>query len=179
MKENFNSRIRAFKKFDEETLKYYDPEMFSAIRISQDRHLYMVLFKNGHCITMYDKNIERMLSETDDPKQMPIYLSGPIESIGYHQARENFHKAKIILRNAGYKRILNPIQFFKKETADQMEWSRIMIHDLRALTMCTQIAMLPLWEQSCGARIEHDFAIHEGKRVLLFNSDFTLEDPMQ
>lgn len=178
MKENFNSRIRVFKKLDEESLNIYGPDMVSAILVDNERCLYHVLYKNGFCVPIYDSNIGNILSETDDPKQMPIYLSGPIESIGYEQARENFHKAKIILRNAGYKRILNPIQFFKKEKADLMEWNRIMIHDLKALTMCTQIAMLPMWEQSSGARIEHDFAMHEGKRVIHFNSDFTLEDPM-
>lgn len=178
MKENFNSRIRVFKKLDEEALNIYGPGMVSAIRVDDERHLYRVLFSNGTCIPMYDSNIANLLSETDDPKQMPIYLSGPIESVGYRQARANFHMAKMVLRRAGYKRILNPIKFFKKETAEKMEWSMIMIKDLKALAMCTQIAMLPLWEQSSGARIEHDFAMHEGKRVIHFNSDFTLEDPM-
>ncbi|WP_102613021.1 DUF4406 domain-containing protein [Burkholderia pseudomallei] len=79
-----------------------------------------------------------------------IYISGPMSGI----PRLNFplfNRTAVRLRNLRWD-VVNPVEINPDETAD---WLECIAADLRALANCTAICMLPGWEQSFGARIEH------------------------
>ena len=133
-----------------------------------------VLYSNGKVHTDWCFTMENIFYVTDNEKELPVYISGPIESVGIDKARENFARAEQVLRANGYNNIVNPTTFLTDEQAKRMDWEDIMRFDLRALTFCAHIAMLHVWEQSHGASIEHHFAQHEGMNILYINSEYEL-----
>jgi hypothetical protein len=64
----------------------------------------------------------------------------------------------------GYE-VVNPAEFFGGVTTHPRE--RYMREALRALLECEAICMLPGWEGSDGARLEHEAALQMGLRVFL------------
>lgn len=79
-----------------------------------------------------------------------IYISGPMSGI----PRLNFpmfNRTAVRLRNMRWK-VINPVEINPNETAD---WLECIAVDIRAMEGCTAICMLPGWETSFGARIEH------------------------
>lgn len=101
-----------------------------------------------------------------DEKQMPIYISGPIESVGVDKASEAFKAAEEQLKEEGYTLIINPMEVISKRCGPNASWSEAMVFDIRYLALCRHILMLPGWEQSVGSRIEHEFAKHEGLNII-------------
>lgn len=96
---------------------------------------------------------------------MLIYLSGPIT--GHADGnRPAFDRAASMLRAAGYL-VKNPHDLFcEPPPADPLQmrayWQRAMRADVRALVDCDRIAMLPGWEKSEGAQLEHLIAAKLG-----------------
>lgn len=80
-----------------------------------------------------------------------IYISGKIT--GDPDYEWKFQKAAETLVEAGwsYWYIVNPA----RESCRLWPWWRCMVHDLRLLWKCGYVAMLPDWNESRGARIEH------------------------
>lgn len=79
-----------------------------------------------------------------------IYISGPMSGI----PRLNFplfNRVAVRLRNLRWE-VVNPVEVNPDEGA---EWLHCIAADLRAMEGCTAICMLPGWEASFGARIEH------------------------
>lgn len=79
-----------------------------------------------------------------------IYISGPMSGI----PRLNFpmfNRTAVRLRNMRWE-VINPVEINPDETAN---WLDCIAADLRAMEGCTAICMLPGWEASFGARIEH------------------------
>jgi hypothetical protein len=79
-----------------------------------------------------------------------IYVSGPmsgIEQLNFPL----FTRTAVHLRNIGWE-VINPAEINAGKNAD---WLDCMAADLAAMKGCTAICMLPGWEQSFGARIEH------------------------
>lgn len=98
---------------------------------------------------------------------MLIYLSGPIS--GHADGnRPAFERAAAMLRASGYL-VKNPLDVFnepppRSRHADALRayWQRAMRADIRALLDCDRIAMLPGWEKSEGAKLEHLIAAKLG-----------------
>lgn len=89
---------------------------------------------------------------------MLIYLSGPITGIE-NGNRTAFARAAAMLQQAGYM-VKNPHDIFCEPAPQDHNqllayWQRAMRADIRALVDCDRIAMLPGWEKSEGARLEH------------------------
>ena len=91
--------------------------------------------------------------------QVKIYISGPISNDPYH--RESFGKAEEYLKHLGYD-IVNPLNIQEKEFSGPDKeiklWNYFMRKSIRLLMGCDQIYMLENWEESRGARIEHQLA---------------------
>ena len=90
---------------------------------------------------------------------MKIYISGPISNDPYH--REAFDKAELYLSNLGYK-VINPLDIPEKQfngpDKDIKLWNYFMRKSIKLLMDCDQIYMLEKWEESRGAKIEHQLA---------------------
>jgi hypothetical protein len=79
-----------------------------------------------------------------------IYISGPMSGI----PRLNFplfNRVAVRLRNLRWE-VVNPVEINGDPDAD---WLHCIAADLRAMEGCTAICMLPGWEKSFGAQIEH------------------------
>lgn len=61
------------------------------------------------------------------------------------------------------KPVINPMKLPHKEGAS---WEDYMVVDLEALDKCDTIYMLPCWQRSHGARLEHAYAKYYNKRII-------------
>ena len=89
------------------------------------------------------------------------YIAGPMTGIKYLNFPA-FHAMAARLRAAGHQ-VENPAEINPDPKA---EWTDCMFADLKALSSCDGIVMLPGWEQSPGAQIERLWAIRTGKQVI-------------
>jgi hypothetical protein len=79
-----------------------------------------------------------------------IYISGPMSGID----RLNFplfNRVAVRLRNMRWD-VVNPVEVNPDESTP---WLQCIAADLLAMEGCTAICMLPGWEKSSGAQIEH------------------------
>jgi hypothetical protein len=86
---------------------------------------------------------------------MIVYLSGAMTGI----PEENFpafHAAARALRLLGYT-VINPAEFNVDVTGleGRARWVKYLKEDIQALLDCESIVMLPGWENSEGATLEH------------------------
>jgi hypothetical protein len=82
-----------------------------------------------------------------------LYIAGPmtgIEALNFPA----FHAEAARLRGLGFE-VVNPAEVNPDPNA---EWDDCMFADLRELSACDAIVMLPGWESSYGARIERLWA---------------------
>lgn len=89
-----------------------------------------------------------------------LYLAGPmtgIEDFNYPA----FNAMAERLRAAGYD-VENPADH---GTVDGADWADYMAYDLTRLGLCGQVAVLPGWESSKGARLEVHVARELGMKV--------------
>ncbi|HVM91758.1 MAG TPA: DUF4406 domain-containing protein [Terriglobales bacterium] len=89
-----------------------------------------------------------------------IYISGPMSGL----PRLNwplFNRTAVRLRNLRWD-VVNPVAINNDPEAD---WLDCITADIRAMQGCTAICMLPGWETSFGARIEHLVAQRLGMQV--------------
>jgi hypothetical protein len=94
-----------------------------------------------------------------------VYLSGPISGMPDGN-RLAFARAAVMLNEAGFF-VKNPHDLFNEpapteQGAMRAYWQRAMRADIRALVDCDRIAMLPGWEKSEGAVLEHMIAAKLG-----------------
>jgi len=91
---------------------------------------------------------------------MKIYISGPISNDVYHG--DAFHKAESYLKYLGYETV-NPLDIkaedFQGPDRDIRHWDYCMRQAIKLLMDCDQIYMIEKWEDSRGAKIEHQLAI--------------------
>lgn len=91
---------------------------------------------------------------------MRIYIAGPMT--GYEDLNfPAFHAESARLRGLGYE-VVNPAEINPDPNA---EWIDCMRADLRELLDCAAIALLPGWEKSRGASLEHHVASSLGMHV--------------
>lgn len=90
-----------------------------------------------------------------------LYLAGPMSDLPELNFPA-FHAEAARLRALGYT-VINPAEINSDPTA---EWIDCMCADIPQLIGCDGIALLPGWETSKGARIEHSIARALGMLVL-------------
>lgn len=79
-----------------------------------------------------------------------IYVSGAMSGLP-NLNFPAFNRAAVRLRNLRWD-VVNPVEINSDPEAD---WLECIAADLAALKDCTAICLLPGWEQSFGAQIEH------------------------
>lgn len=84
---------------------------------------------------------------------MKVFISGKISGIE-EQAFQIFETAETKLREEGYE----PINPMKLNHDHDKSWSSYMRVCIIALCQCDAIYMLPNWESSSGAKLEHYIA---------------------
>lgn len=90
-----------------------------------------------------------------------VYIAGPMT--GYPDLNfPAFHREAARLRSEGLEAI-NPAEINADPTAG---WVDCMRADIRELVTCDAILMLPGWEKSRGATLEHHIAAALGMQVL-------------
>ena len=77
-----------------------------------------------------------------------------------------FHKAATSLRARGYE-VVNPAEINPDPAAG---WEACMRADIAALVTCERIALLPGWENSRGAKLEHHIATALGMKPIFLTS---------
>lgn len=100
------------------------------------------------------------------------YIAGPMSpgSFGLTETPEDwdwnhpaFHQMAEIYRAAGHN-VVNPAEL-DSEVGTGQPWDTYLRRDLVALSKCDHIVMLPGWEGSKGARLEHHVAVELGFEV--------------
>lgn len=89
-----------------------------------------------------------------------IYISGPMTGLPELNFPA-FHSAASRLRALGHE-VVNPAELNPDPAA---KWSDCMRTDIKALMDCDAIAMLPGWQDSKGASLEHHIANQLGLGV--------------
>lgn len=90
-----------------------------------------------------------------------LYLAGPMT--GFEDFNfPAFNKMAAVLRARGYV-VENPAEH---GVVDGAEWADYMAYDLTRLGLCGQVAVLPGWENSKGARLEVHIARELGMKVV-------------
>lgn len=91
-----------------------------------------------------------------------IYIAGPMS--GIHQMNfPAFHAAAADLRAIGHTAI-NPAEI---NPDHKMSWEDCMRSDIAALVTCDAIYLLPGWEESRGAKLEHHIAERLGLTITM------------
>lgn len=106
---------------------------------------------------------ERLARPAAKPSAPLLYLSGPMTGMPELNFPA-FHRAAASLRRTGY-RVINPAELDAADTRE-LTWAEYMRRDIKVLTDCEVIALLPGWENSRGARIEKLVADALGMRVI-------------
>ena len=105
-----------------------------------------------------------------------VYISGPITGIENWQ--DNFLAAeKELLELTGYFFVVNPVAIAKdiekpfakiEKTPDYTDYMR---KDIKELSSCSAICMLPGWKRSQGARLEYRIAKILNMQILEFKPE--------
>ena len=90
------------------------------------------------------------------------YISGKISGLPYREVLSFFHKAENIVLDAGMAPV-SPTKLCQYD--DAKKWEDYMLIDIEALFKCQHIYMLNNWEDSRGARIEHNIAKEIGLTI--------------
>lgn len=111
---------------------------------------------------------------------MKIYISGPMKDMPEHNF-PLFNATAATLRDLGYA-VVNPAEInpgpHPDEFADPTAWRdyyhKCLRADIRELTDCDVLVLLPGWEVSSGANLELHLAHRLGIRPFIYN-DFLLD----
>lgn len=86
-----------------------------------------------------------------------VYIAGPMTGLpGYNFPA--FRRVAMLLREAGYDAV-SPVELNNEEADGPTNtWQACMRVDIGALVTCDLVALLPGWENSRGASLEHYIA---------------------
>lgn len=93
-------------------------------------------------------------------KALKIYVAGPMSGLPDLNFAA-FHAAAAWLRGMGHT-VINPAEL---NTDPAAEWHACMRVDIAALVTCDTIYLLPGWEDSRGAKLEHHIAERLGMSI--------------
>lgn len=85
-----------------------------------------------------------------------VYIAGPMTGLPAHNFPA-FRHAAMLLREAGYE-VMSPVEINNEESCSAKPWQECMRADIAALVTCDMVALLPGWENSRGATLEHYIA---------------------
>lgn len=103
-----------------------------------------------------------------------VYISGPMSGIPNYN-KESFSKAMDYIKDMGFD-CINPVDicselsFLPTDTED-IKWKECMKLDIKALLGCSDIFLLPGWNQSRGAKLEYTLAVAMGLGVMSYDSE--------
>lgn len=90
---------------------------------------------------------------------MTVYISGPITKDPDY--RQKFMKRAQELQKTGYN-VVNPVvisdRLEMQRGKENLTYADYMKEDIRELLYCDAISCLPGWNESKGARLEHEIA---------------------
>lgn len=92
-----------------------------------------------------------------------LYMSGKITGLPISEAAALFKAKEREIKHIGD--VFNPIEkcaFLPKDS----NWEVYMRHCIKHLVDCDEIHMLPNWEDSKGATVEHDLAKALGIKII-------------
>jgi len=97
---------------------------------------------------------------------MKIYISGKIGDLDMEIVRTKFDEAEISLLELGHLAV-NPLDIHDERSPiiEPSNWNEYMLNDIAAIFDCDGIYMLPCWQESPGARIEHAICKEMGKKI--------------
>lgn len=111
------------------------------------------------------------IKKASDKRKMKVYISGPMTGLP-DLNRKAFNKAEEWCRKKGLSPF-NPAWLnFEDDTA--FAYDEILQMDLKALSLCDAILLLPGYEKSNGAMVELDMALSLGLRVLNYDEDLSV-----
>jgi hypothetical protein len=90
-----------------------------------------------------------------------LYIAGPMTGLPLLNFPA-FHSAARQWRDLGHE-VINPAELCPDPA---MEWHQCMRKDIAALVTCDAIVMLPGWQKSKGATLEHHIAERLGMTIL-------------
>lgn len=119
-------------------------------------------------------------------KELPqpvVRVSGPLTSggFGYDENLRRFIVAQEKLKTDGY----TVFDYFEGNFDErqivplQLPWQEVMEHyrvPIMETGLITTMFMMPLWEGSNGANVEHDFAIKTGMSIEYISEDWFLKE---
>ena len=92
-----------------------------------------------------------------------VYISGPMTGLpGFNFAA--FDEAAAVLEAWGWE-VENPAE---KGIIDGWTWADYLRYDLARLVECDGVVLLPGWEASKGARLEHHVATELGMWIMYY-----------
>lgn len=114
--------------------------------------------------TLYQRPYRRLERVGHASARQRVYVAGPMT--GYPEMNfPAFHDAAARLRALGLE-VFNPAEL---NLGDDPAWEDCMRADLRQMMHCNAICMLPGWEASRGATLEHHIATTLGFHVMFAN----------
>jgi len=108
------------------------------------------------------ENLSAEKAEATTTRSAKVYIAGPMTGIDELNF-PLFNAEAARLRALGWE-VTNPAEVQPDQTA---QWIDCMLDDIPALMSCDVVALLPGWETSKGARIEHCVALNHGMEVVM------------
>lgn len=105
-----------------------------------------------------------MKTAVDAPEELPrmkMYCAGPMSDCKEDFNRESFRQAADIVEEHGYEPV-TPVDIDDEVDHSGWEWSDYLRADIKVITDCDLIALLPGWEESRGAQLEYQTAMGLG-----------------
>lgn len=119
-----------------------------------------------HCSSVCENGfVER---EEREPRIISVYISGKVSGLPLDKAKRRFSEAaeecRLLMEENGYEKVkvVNPLDI---PAPIGLEWADYMLMDLQLLRHCDAIMMMPGWEESVGAVVEHTFCVGSGKAI--------------
>ena len=100
---------------------------------------------------------------------MKIYISGKISGTDLTETRKRFAAVAKVMKRLG----VEPVNPLENGLSEHDTWKAHMLKDIADLLRCNAIYMLQGWEESKGARIEHDIATKKRMPIM-----YEVEQPM-
>ena len=104
---------------------------------------------------------------------MVVYISGKMRGYTREQIVSKFQASEEYLIELGYS-VENPANVDNYMPEDST-WVDLMLEDIKLLFSCHAIYMQADWQDSTGAKIEHDIAKHLGLKIF-YESNITTND---
>ena len=93
-----------------------------------------------------------------------IYISGQVTGRDFNTNNQQFRDAEIALNDLGYQAV-NPFQEVRDWLYGNPTHQEAMKFCIHILTDCDGVALLPGWQDSAGALLEHTVAYECGMEI--------------